>query len=202
LHTGRRLGVVLVTCCLVGPSAFADDSVWDRFTSMLGGDELAKDETQLQLDAPDRFPVADVGNDRLCDQSAVLTPDDVSSASMALMDAEDSFFAWDHDARIGSAEIDAREIDARLPMQTASLGWYLTEKLQLTVTDDDPSASYGDYGGTILGLRLGLRYHVLDNVGVGVGYNMLDVNAAMNAGATGLVSYRQWGPTAFLSLRF
>jgi len=197
LHTGRRLGVVLVTCCLAGPSAFADDSTWSRFAAMVSGEEPAKDEAQLPLDAPDRFPVADAGNERLCDQSAMLTPDAPSLAVTSPIAAEDSFFAQDRTRQSGPDEA-----DVPLSMLAPSLGWYLTEKLQLTVTDDDPSGSYGDYGGTILGLRLGLRYRVLENVGVGVGYDMLDVNAAMNAGATGLVNYRQWGPTAFLSMRF
>lgn len=102
-----------------------------------------------------------------------------------------------------SGQAEVAEADSVLPMAGLSFGWNLTPKLQLTLHGEYLSVDYKDFDGSIINLRAGLRYRVLEYVGVGVGYDWLEVDVeSTDASFSGLVNYRQWGPKAFLSLRF
>jgi hypothetical protein len=104
-------------------------------------------------------------------------------------------------ATVGQAEV--AEADLLLPMAGLSFGWNLTPKLQLMLNGDYMSVDYADFDGSIINLRAGLRYRILEYVGIGVGYDLLEIEVESTSSSfSGLVNYRQCGPKAFLSLRF
>jgi len=95
------------------------------------------------------------------------------------------------------------EADSALPMAGLSFAMNLTRSLQLTLNGDYLPVDYDEFDGSIASYRAGLRYRLLDNMGIGIGYDMLDVDVdSTSASFSGFVKYRQQGPKAFLSLRF
>lgn len=95
------------------------------------------------------------------------------------------------------------EADSPLPMAGLSLAWNLTPDIQLTLNGDYLSIDYEDFDGSIANYRAGLRYRVLEYVGIGIGYDVLDVDVdSKSSSFTGFVKYRQQGPKAFVTLRF
>ena len=109
-------------------------------------------------------------------------------------------------ARIQSAGAgldELAEADSPLPVAGLSLAWNLTPDIQLTVNGDYLSIDYEDFDGRIANYRAGLRYRILEYVGIGIGYDLLDVDVdSKSSSFSGFVKYRQQGPTAFLTLRF
>ena len=199
-HTGCRFCILFIICAgyLVGVSVFAETPGLDRFVLALDGYKLSIN-SQLKFDSPGRRPVAilDKKEDLQAAESPAPTQFDVNPDFTQQIPLKGNSNEPD---RLAVTELAGLEMP--LPMDDPYLGWNLTTKLKLTLTGDDPSTRYGDSGGTIVGLRLSLRYRVLENVGIGVGYDVLDVNSASNASSSGLVNYRQWGPMAFMSLQF
>ncbi|MDP6673921.1 MAG: hypothetical protein QGH93_03595 [Gammaproteobacteria bacterium] len=94
--------------------------------------------------------------------------------------------------------------DIQRPMAGLSLGWNLTTNLQFTLNGDYLSIYYEDSDGSIINLWAGLRYNLLDSVSIGIGYDMLEVDVeSADLSFSGLIDEdRQWGPKAFLSMRF
>lgn len=106
-------------------------------------------------------------------------------------------------AAIGGGSTELAKADSMLPMAGLSLGWNLMPNVQLMVSGDYLSIDDDDLDGNIATYRAGLGYQLLENMGIGVGYDVLDFNVeSTNSGFSGLVNYRQQGPTVFLSLRF
>jgi len=183
---------------LIGVSAFAETSDWDRFALTINGYELPVD-TRLRSDMPHQRPatILDLRDDLQVVDSPVPTQYDASLDITQQISLDSNYFEPD-----SARPIELTEVDSPSLLADPFLGWNLTTSLQFTLTGDDASNYYGDFGGTIIGLRIGLRYNILENVGFGGGYDMLDVNAAQNANSWGLITYRQRGPMAFMSLRF
>ncbi len=89
------------------------------------------------------------------------------------------------------------------PMAGLSFGWNLTPKLQFTLNGDYLSIDYTDFEGSLINLRAGLRYLILRNVGLGIGYDALEIDVeSSNDDFSGMVNYRQQGPKLFMSMRF
>ncbi|MCP4926385.1 MAG: hypothetical protein QF789_00015 [Gammaproteobacteria bacterium] len=94
--------------------------------------------------------------------------------------------------------------DTLLPIIGLSLSWNLSTNLQFTLNGDYLSIYYEDSDGSIINLWAGLRYNFLDSVGIGIGYDMLEVDVeSADLSFLGLIDDdRRWGPKAFLTLRF
>lgn len=103
----------------------------------------------------------------------------------------------------GSALNEIAKADSPLPMAGLSFGWNLTPKLQLMIAGEYLPVDYADFDGVIASYRSGLRFSVFENLGVGVGYDILDVDVdSQSSSFSGFVKYRQQGPKAFVSMRF
>ncbi len=101
----------------------------------------------------------------------------------------------------GLAEL--AEADALLPMAGLFFGWNLTQKLQLTASGDYLSIDDDDLEGSISSYRASLQYRVLEKLGIGIGYDVMDVEVeSVETGFPGFFSSRQQGPMAFMTLRF
>ncbi len=95
------------------------------------------------------------------------------------------------------------EADSVLPMAGLYFGWNLTPKWQFTLNGDYVSIDYTDFEGSLVNLRASLRYLILSKVGLGVGYDALEIDVeSENSDFSGRASYRQQGPKAFMSVRF
>lgn len=103
----------------------------------------------------------------------------------------------------GAALNEIAEADSPLPMAGLSVAWNLTPGIQLTANGDYLPIDYDDFDGSIANYRVGLRYRILEHVGIGIGYDVLDVDVdSKSSSFAGFVKYRQQGPKAFLTLRF
>jgi hypothetical protein len=212
--------VVFIACTsgLTGSPALADTAGWNRLASMLSR-YRPSNFTSVQ------FPGADfnIEDDLQLDDSMTVNQHYASMRSSRQILLEGSYFelgrftqaALNGSIQFGDTvfpvnidltsnfEPDMDGAHSPLPVTGLSFDWSLTSNLELTFNGDYLTINDDDFNGSIVNLWAGLRYRIHKSAGVGVGYDLLEVDVeSMNASFSELVNYHQWGPKVFLSLRF
>ncbi|TDJ43591.1 MAG: hypothetical protein E2O52_10140 [Gammaproteobacteria bacterium] len=99
--------------------------------------------------------------------------------------------------------VESAEVDSPVPTVGLAFGWNLTRNLRLTLAGDYLSLGINEFEGSIGNYRAGLQYRVLRYLGIGIGYDVFDLNVeSRSRGFSGLLKYQFKGPKAFVSMMF
>ena len=102
----------------------------------------------------------------------------------------------------GSVQSDSVDLTAPLPNILGFGAYAITPKLAVTGSVGWFGLSYNDYSGNLVTLAANLEYRFTDHVGIGVGYNYLDMDLTVDKSRKNKYDIEYKGPVLYLSAGF
>jgi hypothetical protein len=95
------------------------------------------------------------------------------------------------------------DAEAPMPLAGMAFGWNITPKLELSLHGQYLSVDIEDFDGSIGNVRAGLLYKAFETFGLGLGYDVFDLDVESEVDSfPGMFEYQFHGPKAFVTMRF